>query len=157
MLERPVRFVARRIGVDEDKVTTSIRAFGDQLQSLLDNRPLMLRLSSWAAANWLLDALSLWVFLRAFGVSMSPIGLIVAFGVANVLAAIPITPGGIGIVEWAYIPILVTFGATLEQATIAVATYRVAQFLFPIALGGLSYVSLTYESWSDRRKATAVF
>jgi len=155
LIERPVRFIARRLRADPDRMTASIRSFGAQIEDLVKDRSLMARLSSWAAANWLLDALSLWVFLRAFGVTMSPVGLVVAFGIANVLAAIPISPGGIGIVEWAYIPILVTFGATFEQATIAVVTYRVAQFLFPIVLGGLAYVSLTLGAWAERRNATA--
>ncbi len=157
MIERPVAFVARRFGADADNVTGAIRSFGQQIEQLVSNRSAMIRLCSWAAANWLLDAMSLWVFLRAFGVTMSPIGLMVAFGIANVLAAIPISPGGIGIVEWAYIPILVAFGATFEQATIAVVTYRVAQFLFPIVLGGLAYVSLTVESWAHRRRSTAAY
>ena len=154
-VQRPVRFLARRVRADPEAVTRSIRGFGEQIESLLDNRPLVARLSIWASANWLLDALSLWVFLRAFGVSMNPIGLLVAFGVANVLAAIPISPGGLGIVEWAYLSIFVTFGATLAQATIAVASYRVAQFLFPIVLGGLSSVSLTIESIVQQRRRSA--
>ncbi len=155
LIERPVRFAARRVGSDADGVTESIRSFGGQIENLFADRSLVARLSAWATANWLLDALSLWVFLRAFGVTMSPVGLLVAFGVANVLAAIPISPGGVGIVEWAYIPILVTFGASLEQATVAVVGYRVAQFLFPIVLGGSAYVGLTLEAWGVRRKATA--
>jgi uncharacterized protein (TIRG00374 family) len=155
IVQRPVRFVARRVGADPERVTRSIRTFGEQIETLVNDRPLIARLSFWATANWLLDALSLWVFLRAFGVTLNPIGLLVAFGVANVLAAIPISPGGLGIVEWAYIPILVTFGATLEQATIAVTSYRVAQFLFPIVLGGLSYASLTAGSYIKRRRNTA--
>ena len=154
IVERPVRFVARRIGANADDVTASIRSFGEQVESLLNDRPLVVRLSSWAAANWLLDALSLWVFLRAFDVSMSPVGLMVAFGVANVIAVVPISPGGVGIVEWAYIPMLVTFGATFEQATIAVVSYRVAQFLFPIALGSVASATLTLEAWIARRRAT---
>lgn len=152
---RPVRFIAQRVRADPDAVTASIRIFGTQIESLVNNRPLILRLSFWASANWLLDALSLWVFLRAFGVSMNPIGLLVAFGVANVLAAIPVSPGGLGIVEWAYLPILVTFGASLDQATIAVTSYRVAQFLFPIVLGALSYASLTVGSLLDQRRRPA--
>ncbi len=153
-VQRPVRFLARRVRADPDAVAQSVRKFGEQIESLLANRPLIARLSLWASANWLLDALSLWVFLRAFGMSMNPIGLLVAFGAANVLAAVPISPGGLGIVEWAYLPILVTFGATLDQATIAVTSYRVAQFLFPIALGGVSFVSLTLESFISQRRLT---
>ena len=33
-------------------------------------------------------------------------GLIVAFGLANIFASLPITPGGLGIVEGIYIPTL---------------------------------------------------
>ena len=64
----------------------------------------------WAATNWLLDASALWVFLRAFGTSVNPVYLMVAFGLAGVLAAIPITPGGLGLVEAALAPTLVGFG-----------------------------------------------
>lgn len=153
LIDRAVHFVAERVRFDGDRVVGSLRVFGDQIAALLADRPLMARLSFWAVMNWLLDAASLWVFLRAFGVTMNPIGLLVAFGVANVLAAVPISPGGIGIVEWAYIPILVTFGAGFDQATIAVTTYRIAQLLFPILLGALAYGTLSLESWR-RRTAT---
>ena len=61
--------------------------------------------------NWLLDAASLWVFVRAFGGALDIDALLVAFGLANIFAVIPITPGGLGIVEGVYIPTLIGFGA----------------------------------------------
>ena len=64
----------------------------------------------WAAANWLFDAASLWVFLFAFGQAVLPIDLLVAYGLANILAVIPITPGGLGVIEGVLIPTLVGFG-----------------------------------------------
>ncbi|MEM1333073.1 MAG: YbhN family protein, partial [Actinomycetota bacterium] len=76
------------------------------------------RIAVWATANWLIDAAALWLVLASLGAPVHPIGVLVAFGVANVIAAIPISPGGIGIVEWAYLPMLVAFGATLDQATL---------------------------------------
>ena len=72
--------------------------------------PLLVHALVWAAANWLLDAASLWVFLFAFGHAVSPIDLLVAYGLANILAVIPITPGGLGVVEGVLIPTLVGFG-----------------------------------------------
>ena len=99
----------------------------------------------WAAVNWLLDAASLWVVLQMFGVEVAPIGVAVAFGVANVLAAIPLTPGGIGIVDWAYITLLVSFGAGVSAA-IAVASYRVLQFAVPITLGTVASASFAVEA-----------
>ena len=144
LIERPIAYVAERAGKDPADVSGSIRAFGRQFESLLADRRRLWRIALWALVNWALDAISLWVFLRALGVSVSPIGIIVGFGVANILAALPVSPGGIGIVEWAYIPILVAFGATLDQAAVGVACYRVAQFLFPIILGSAAYASLRF-------------
>lgn len=153
LVDRAVHFATRRVGIDGDGLILALRSFGEQLRALLGDRPTMARLSAWAVANWVLDAASLWIFLQAFGVTMNPIGVLVAFGVANILAALPITPGGIGVVEWAYIPILVTFGAGFEQATIAVASYRIVQLLMPMLLGSLSAVSLSVES----RRRSSVF
>ena len=56
------------------------------------------------------DAAALWVFLWAFGTTLNPINVIVAYGVAGVLAAIPITPGGLGLVETALPALLIGFG-----------------------------------------------
>ncbi|HRE02720.1 MAG TPA: YbhN family protein, partial [Ilumatobacteraceae bacterium] len=105
------------------------------------------RVAGWAAANWLLDAAALWVFLRAFGGSLSIDGLLVSFGLANIAAVVPITPGGLGIVEGVYIPTLVWFGLTRGSATLGVASYRLAQFFFPILLGAILYLTLRVGRW----------
>jgi hypothetical protein len=78
--------------------------------------------------------------------------IIVSFGIANVLAAIPITPGGLGYVDAGYVALLVGFGATRSRATLGVAAYRFAQFFFPILLGGLMYLSLRVGPWSIERR-----
>ena len=91
----------------------------------------------WASLNWLLDAASLWVFLRAFGGTLEIDALLIAFGLANIFAVIPITPGGLGIVEGIYIPTLVGFGLRRRVATLGVASYRLAQYWLPILLGGV--------------------
>lgn len=68
-----------------------------------------------AARLPLLDAASLWVFVAAFGHS-GPDGLIVSFGLANVLAAVPVTPGGLGVVEAILTSSLVGFGTPRGRA-----------------------------------------
>ena len=77
--------------------------------------------------------------------------LIISFGIANVLAAIPITPGGLGYVDTSYIGMLVGFGAGPRKAALGVASYRFAQFFFPILLGGVLYLSLRVGPWSIAR------
>jgi hypothetical protein len=128
--------------VDEDTAARFIRQLVGRLVALLDEPVLIRRSLVWATANWALDAASLWVFLRAFGATVSPVNLLVAFGLANVLAAVPITPGGLGVVEPVLISSLVGFGLDRGTAAVAVITYRVAAFWLPIPLGALAYASL---------------
>ena len=150
--ERIIRWISTKLHFDADKATAALRQVGTRVEDLLDDRQLLRRVVLWSAANWILDALSLWVFLRAFGPNLDPVGLLVAFGLANVLAAIPLTPGGLGIVEGVYIPTLVGFNLTRSVATVGVASYRIAQNFLPIFVGGIFYASLRIGPWSIARR-----
>ena len=141
-VQRAVRWLYNRIGRDGDAAATLFDHLGERVRGLLAERDVLRRVIAWGLANWLLDLLALWLFLRAFGGEVSPDGLLVAFGLANVLASVPITPGGLGIVEGVYIPTLVGFGVPVATATVTVLTYRIAQYWLPILVGGVSYVSL---------------
>lgn len=150
--ERVVRWFARKLRLDEDKFARVLHQIGERLEELISDRQLLKRVVGFALMNWLIDAASLWVFLRAFGGTLEVDALIVAFGLANLLAAVPITPGGIGYVDVAYVITLVGFGLSREQATLGVATYRFAQFFFPIFIGGLAYLSLRFGPWKIEKR-----
>lgn len=150
--ERILRWCARKLHFNEDRAGAAVRHIGGRLEDLASDHQLLWRVAAWATANWLLDALALWVFLRAFGYSLDADALIVAFGLANVLAVIPITPGGLGIVEGIYIPTLVGFGIPRVGASVGVLSYRLAQFWFPILLGGVLYLTLRVGPWSIQRR-----
>ncbi len=128
--------------VNREGVTELVHRVAERLRELGTDRQLLKRAAAWAAANWLLDAASLWVFVAAFGYRVSVVGLLVAFGLANVLAAIPITPGGLGVVEAVLTSTLVGFGTPSTVAILGVATYRLLNFWLPIPLGAMAYVSL---------------
>jgi uncharacterized protein (TIRG00374 family) len=132
--------------LDGNKTDNLIRRIAARLQSLVNDRELLRRAVAWAAANWLLDAASLWVFVAAFGRLISPIDLLVAYGLANILAVIPITPGGLGVIEGVLIPTLAGFGVDKGVATVAVLAYRLVNFWLPIPVGGGCYLSLRIES-----------
>jgi putative heme transporter len=131
--------------VDSESLRRSFLRLAQRLNDLVAQRRVLIRASGWAAANWLLDAASLWVFIGAFGQWVNPDGLLVAYGLAYVLAAIPITPGGLGVVEATLTSILVGFGTTRGVATLGVVAYRLINFWLPIPLGGLAFVSLQVE------------
>jgi uncharacterized protein (TIRG00374 family) len=146
-----IRWIARKLRFDQDKAAVVLHRVAERLEQLISDRQLLGRVAFWAALNWLFDAAALWIFLRAFGISMEADALIISFGIANVLAAIPITPGGLGYVDTSYIGMLVGFGAGPRRATLGVASYRFAQFFFPILLGGILYLSLRVGPWSIER------
>jgi uncharacterized protein (TIRG00374 family) len=150
--ERFLRWLGRKLRFDGDTATNALRQIGQRLEELIADRSLLKRVALWATLNWLLDAASLWVFVWAFGGTLDIDALLVAFGLANIFAVIPITPGGLGIVEGVYIPTLVGFGLTRQEATLGVATYRIAQFWFPILLGGILYATLRVGPWSISRR-----
>jgi putative heme transporter len=141
-----LRAAAARLPVlDPDRVVAITRRLADRLRTLVADRPLVGRATGWAAANWLLDAASLWVFVGAFGHWVRFEDLIVAYGLANVLAVLPITPSGLGVVEFVLTSTLVGFGTPRDIALLGVISYRVLNFWLPIPLGGLAYLSLRAE------------
>ncbi|MDP9232991.1 MAG: YbhN family protein, partial [Actinomycetota bacterium] len=138
-----LRAVARRLPLlDVDTVDAVVRRLAQRVDALMSDRALVRRAILWATANWLLDAASLWVFVAAFGFRVGIDGLIVSYGLANVLAAIPITPGGLGVVEAVLTSSLVGFGSPRGVAILGVIGYRLVNFWLPIPLGGLASVSL---------------
>ena len=139
--------------VNATKVTELLKDVAHRLVTLTADRQLLKRAIVWAAANWILDAASLWVFIAAFGTVLSPVDLFVAYGLANVLAVIPVTPGGLGIIEGVLIPTLHGFGVAKTTAILAVLGYRLVNFWLPIPVGGATYLSLKIraEGWQKGR------
>jgi uncharacterized protein (TIRG00374 family) len=78
--------------------------------------------------------------LRATGVGSDEVTWIealAAWGLIRLLTAVPVTPGGIGIVELGLATALVGFGAGNAQAVAAVLLYRVLTLVPTVVLGGL--------------------
>jgi uncharacterized protein (TIRG00374 family) len=128
-----------------------VRRTAGQLRELLANRHELRRAALWATANWVLDAASLWCFLTGFGHRVGIDGLAVGYGLANVLAVLPISPGGLGVVEGVLVPSLVGFGTPRGIATLGVISWRLFNFWLPIPVSGLTYLSLRTESWREAR------
>ncbi|HEY5111152.1 MAG TPA: lysylphosphatidylglycerol synthase transmembrane domain-containing protein [Acidimicrobiales bacterium] len=147
-----LRVIAHRIpSVNPDAITALLKKVADRITLLITNRGTLWWAFTWAALNWLLDAACLWVFLWSFGAIVSPIDLLVAYGLANVLAAIPITPAGLGIIEGVLITTLVGFGVPHSQAILAVLAYRLVNFWIPIPVGGVAYASLQWRRPAEVR------
>ncbi len=154
---RFVRGVAERIPrLQPDRLERLVRQLGTSLRGLAADRELVRRAVGWAALNWLFDAASLWSMVAAFGTYVDPIELFAAYGIANVIGALPITPGGLGTIDAAAPALLVSFGVTRSPATLAVLAWRLFNFWLPIPIGAAAYVSLRAprgSSLAARRRA----
>jgi uncharacterized protein (TIRG00374 family) len=140
-----VKKVADRLPfVRAETVTSLVQKVADRMKILFASSELLTRAGLWAAANWLLDAASLWVFLLAFGSVVSPIDVLVAYGLANILAVIPLTPSGLGVIELTIVAVLKGFGVPGEAAAAGVLSWRLVNFWLPIPFGGASYLSLRF-------------
>ena len=156
---RILRAVGDKIpGVGGARLENVVLQADESLRRLASNRRVMIGSLSWASLNWLLDAASLWCFIAAFGAFANPVGLFAAYGIANVLGAIPITPAGLGVIDSVTPVLLVSFGLTRSVATLGVLAWRLVNFWLPIPTGVASYISLKVprgSNWAAMRRALA--
>jgi len=152
-----LRAIARRVpSVRPDVVSALLKRVADRITLLINSRRNLWWAFAWATLNWLLDAACLWVFLWSFGAVVSPVDLLVAYGLANVPAAIPLTPAGLGVVEAVLISSLVGFGVPHSPAILAVLAYRLVNFWIPIPVGGACYASLQWRRPAEVRPAKVI-
>jgi uncharacterized protein (TIRG00374 family) len=144
-LRRAVARVARWVpAMDADHTVAALRREGEHLRALAADPVRLVEAVGWGAANWLFDAAALWVVLAAAGHLADPLTLFVAYAVAGVLGVLPVTPGGVGIVEGVLIPALVAGGATTQAALVGVLGWRLVSYWLPIPVGALTWLTLRH-------------
>ncbi|MEO6511832.1 MAG: YbhN family protein [Nocardioides sp.] len=122
----------------------SLAGLGGRVELLLHDRRLLVRESLWASGNWLVDAACLWLCLTAYGFSGAVGPVLALYGAVNLVAMLPTTPGGLGVVEGVLIPSLVSLGSPASVALLGVLSWRLVQFWLPIPLAAVMYVSLRF-------------
>jgi uncharacterized protein (TIRG00374 family) len=86
------------------------------------------------------DFASLLAALRATGGRPRPSLVLLAYAAAAIVALVPLTPGGLGIVEASLAGLLVLAGVPAREAVVATLAYRLAQYWLPLLVGGISYL-----------------
>ncbi|MBD7994164.1 flippase-like domain-containing protein [Arthrobacter sp. Sa2CUA1] len=102
----------------------------------------LIRALTLAVSYWIFDAACLWTFVAAFGHVLAPGELLIAYSLGNLVALVPLTPGGLGLVEGVLVPTLVGFGAPDTAAVLGVLSWRIVNFWLPIPVGGLAWLWL---------------
>jgi putative heme transporter len=114
-----------------------------------------LEVLGWGLANWVADLSCLVCAFLAVGAPVPWRGIVLAYGAGQLAANLPITPGGLGVVEGSITIALSYFGGSEPAVIAAVLLYRILSFWVELPVGwGL----WAWSAWSVRRAraATAV-
>lgn len=96
----------------------------------------------WMTGSWLADIAVLGIAYVAIGATPPWAGLLLAYCAGQIAAAVPLTPGGIGVVEGSLTLALVAFGGAATITLAAVLLYRLIAYWSCIPLGGLTWLAL---------------
>jgi hypothetical protein len=101
------------------------------------------------SGRWALDYATLLAALAAVGSQPRPSLVLLAFCGAQVLAQIPITPGGLGFVEAGLTAMLALAGVSAGAAVLATFAYRLFSYWLPLPVGLAAF------GWHARRYRAA--
>jgi uncharacterized protein (TIRG00374 family) len=128
--------VVRR-AVTPQSVATSLVAQRDRVATAFEGH--WWRAVFASAAHRMFDYAALVAALVALGARARPSEVLLAYVVAQALALIPITPGGLGFVESGLTTLLVLIGISADTALIATLLYRLVSFWLPIPVGASAW------------------
>lgn len=127
----------------------------DRVAAISPSRAQWAAAMGWATANWLWDCGCLALCFAAVGAHLPWRGLLLAYGAAQLAANLPLTPGGLGVVEGSLTIALVAYGGAQASTVAAVLLYRILSFWALLPLGYLAWAGLAWR-WRSRRTSTEV-
>ena len=97
---------------------------------------------AFAGGNWVADCTCLVFAFAAVHAGIPWRGLLVAYAAAQVVANLPVTPGGLGVVEGSLTVALVAFGGSTAQTVAGVLLYRIISFWVVVPVGWCAWLGL---------------
>jgi hypothetical protein len=118
------------------------------------------RIIGWGLLNWVLDCACFAMMFLALGAPIPWKGLLLAYGAGQLAASLPITPGGLGVVEGSITVALVAFGGPEASTAYAVLLYRLISFWLILVVGWLFIAQLALQvrrgRWNRQAMASEV-
>jgi putative heme transporter len=93
-----------------------------------------------AEGRWMFDFLTLLAALEAVDARPRLSLALLAYCTAQVLAQVPVTPGGLGVVEAGLTGTLALAGVPAAAAAVATLAYRLASYWLPLPVGAVAWV-----------------
>jgi putative heme transporter len=95
----------------------------------------------WTLLYWVSDVTCLVIAFFAVGAALPWPGLLIAYAAGQLAALLPLTPGGLGVIEGSMGAALVAYGGTAAGLA-AVLLYRLITYWAVLPVGGVCYLSL---------------
>jgi len=147
--ERPLCWVGRVVQSVRNRLFSKREPMSGLPDRLLEQRNLIRTVlgQQWwqatvlSAGRLLFDYLCLLFAVRAVGAHPRASLVLLAYAVAGVIGLVPITPGGLGVVEASLSGLLVLCGLTGVEAVLATLAYRLASYWLPLMSGPFAYAA----------------
>lgn len=113
---------------------------------------------AWSVMSWVFDWGALLCGYLAVGASIPWSGVVLAYGAGQLASNLPITPGGLGLVEGSLTIALVAYGGGQVSTVAAVLLYRIVSFwgYLPVAWGVWASMALRDKRTDSRAQREAV-
>jgi uncharacterized protein (TIRG00374 family) len=146
-LDGPLEWVGRQVQRARNRLrrgAAPLRAFPERLKRerarlLATLGPRWKRAIAATVGRWAFDYLTLLAALAAVGSTPRPALVLLAFCAAQVLAQVPVTPGGLGFVEAGLTATLALAGVAAGDAVLATLAYRLFSYWLPLPVGLAAY------------------
>ncbi|GAC67103.1 lysylphosphatidylglycerol synthase transmembrane domain-containing protein [Gordonia soli] len=120
----------------DDHGIARLRETLEQLRAVQLNRRDTAISFGWSFFNWVADVGCLMFACWAVGAEPSIAGLMVAYAASKAVGtAVPLLPGGIGVVDAVLVPALTSAGMPAADAILAVLVYRIISYVLVAAVG----------------------
>lgn len=144
--DAPLVLVGQTIERTHNRLLVRRSPWGDLAGRLVVERNVVLQAVGrrwWEAllasvGRWMLDYAVLLTAVAAVGAKPSPSLVLIAYVGAQVLAQIPVTPGGLGFVEAGLTGLLALAGVNAADAALATLAYRLFSYWLPLPVGGVA-------------------
>ena len=124
-------------------VVHAAREFFEGLRAVQPSWAGWVRAFALASGNWVANMACLIAALLTIHGHVPWRGILVVYGLTQLAALLPLTPGGLAVVEGSLTALLIAYGVANSTAVAATLLYRVVGFWAPVPVGWALYVVLT--------------
>jgi uncharacterized protein (TIRG00374 family) len=142
LASKVIAVVERRIHREPGSLGKPLAVVLERLRAFAPTRAQWAQAALSGTASWLLDCSCLGAAFLAVGAPVPWRGLLLAYCGGQLAVNLPITPGGLGVVEGSLTIALVAFGGGKAPTVAAVLLYRLFSFWLPMPVGAGCWLAL---------------